>query len=49
MRGYILLEKKHILKKNVDKDTDDSILRVILITLWIHEFKDFVIKFINQY
>ena len=44
--GYILLEKKHILKKNVDNGTDDSNLRVILITIWIHEFKDFVITFI---
>ena len=43
--GYILLEKTHF-EKNVDNGTDDSILRGICITIWIHEFKDFVSTFI---
>ena len=31
---------------NTTNGTDNSILRVIWITFWIHKFKDFVIKFI---
>ena len=46
MHGYILLEKKTHFEKTVENGTDNSILRVIWITFWIHKFKDFVIKFI---
>ena len=42
MREYTFVEKKTHFEKNVDNGTDDSSLRV----LWIHEFKDFIIKFI---